>query len=230
MKKIILFIILGITLVSCSTATHHTVRRGENLTKISKNSGVSISELKDINHLTSDKIVVGQVIYFKKAKNNNKLLEVTHLGGPRLDHEGIEMIKRFEQLRTKSYQDSGGVWTIGYGHTGDDVGRWTRISEKRAIELLEDDVSATERGVEKVLKVKTTQHKFNAMVSLAFNVGVSNFRQSTLLKLHNKGQFTKASYEFKKWSKVKGKTNKGLLKRRAIEAKIYQTQSENYIN
>ena len=227
-KNLIYTIILTLFLISCSTS-HYTVRRGDTLTKISKNSRVSVAKLKEINHLTSDKLVVGQRIYFNEASKSHSIGRISR-GKNRIDSKGLQLIKDFEKLSLKSYRDSGGVWTVGYGHTGPDVGRWTRVSKRKANSLLEEDVSATERAVADAIQVKTTQNQFNAMVSLAFNVGVTNFRQSTLLRLHNKRAFTSASREFTKWSKVNGRTSKGLLIRREKEAKLYRTKTNIYVN
>jgi lysozyme len=228
MKKKLFIIFLTIFLFSCGSK-YHTVRRGENLTKISKISGVSIGRLKEINHLTSDKVVVGQTIYFSEASKSS-VSRNFHRGKNKIDKNGLDLIKDFEKLSLKSYRDSGGTLTVGYGHTGSDVGRWTRVSKRKAEKLLLEDVSATERAVADAIKVKTTQNQFNAMVSLAFNVGVSNFRQSTLLKLHNKRSFSRAKQEFVKWSKVGGKTSQGLLIRRRKEATLYGTPSKKYVN
>jgi lysozyme len=207
----------------------HIVRRGDSLGKISRISGVSVARLKEINHLTSDKIIIGQIIYFSEASKSVIAKKISR-GKNRIDQAGLELIKDFEKLSLKSYRDIGGTLTIGYGHTGSDVGRWTRISERKANSLLLEDVSATERAVADAIKVKTTQNQFNAMVSLAFNVGASNFRQSTLLKLHNKRHFTSAKKEFIKWSLVGKKRSKGLLIRRKKEATLYSTRSTKYVN
>jgi lysozyme len=227
-KKFIFIFIITIIFISCSS-NFYTVRRGDTLTEISKNSRVSVGRLKEINHLTNDKLAIGQKIYFTEASKINHSTSRSR-GKNRIDSNGINLIKDFEKLSLKSYRDSGGTWTVGYGHTGPDVGRWTRVSKRKANRLLEEDVSATERAVADALRVKTTQNQFNAMVSLAFNVGVTNFKQSTLLRLHNKKAFSSASREFIKWSKVNGKTSQGLLIRRRREANIYKTKTNKYVN
>ncbi|MBY0421805.1 MAG: lysozyme, partial [Parvularculaceae bacterium] len=100
---------------------------------------------------------------------------------------GIALIKRFEGLELKAYQDVAGIWTIGYGHTGDDVKAGMKISEREAEELLRKDVKRFEDGVLRLVTVSLNQNEFDALVSFTFNVGAEAFRKSTARRRLNAG-------------------------------------------
>lgn len=141
-------------------------------------------------------------------------------------------LKQWEGLRLEAYQDSGGVWTIGYGHTGPDVRKGLRITEARAEELLAADLSRFERGVNNGVKVPLTDNQFGALVSFAFNVGLGDprnkkapvgFLTSTLLRKLNAGNYNAVPSELAKWKYDNGKVVQGLVNRRAAEAGLWAT-------
>jgi lysozyme len=133
---------------------------------------------------------------------------------------GIDLIKKFEGLRLEAYEDVVGVWTIGYGHTGD-VQPWETLTEAEAEMLLVGDLEETEEGVERLVTVDLDQNEFDALVSFAFNVGLGALKSSTLLKLLNSGNRTGAAAQFKRWDKAGGKVYAGLSRRRAAEAEMF---------
>ena len=129
----------------------------------------------------------------------------------------INRLKRFEQLRLTAYQDSKGVWTIGYGHTSG-VRKGDRISEQRAEELLRGDLSTAEKFVGMIKEVDT-QGKYDALVDFAFNCGVANLKSSTLLRLIRQGGKTwEIQEQFLRWVNCGGKKLGGLVTRRIWEA------------
>lgn len=129
----------------------------------------------------------------------------------------INRLKRFEQLRLTAYQDSKGVWTIGYGHTSG-VRKGDRISEQRAEELLRGDLSTAEKFVGTIKEVDT-QGKYDALVDFAFNCGVANLKSSTLLRLIRQGGKTwEIQEQFLRWVNSGGKKLGGLVTRRIWEA------------
>ena len=139
----------------------------------------------------------------------------------KVSDRGLALIKEFEGCKLTAYQDSVGVWTIGYGHTRT-ASRVMIITQAQADELLALDVSEHATGVYKALQVKIEQHQFDAVVSLAFNVGVSAVRNSTLLKMINRGDAKLAAAQFYRWNKAGGKVLAGLTRRRAAERKMYE--------
>lgn len=130
---------------------------------------------------------------------------------------GIAAIQRFEGCVLHTYRCAAGVCTIGYGHTGADVTEglvWTRAQADAA---LVRDLVRFERAVDAAITRPMTQGQFDAMVSLAFNVGADAFGKSTLVKKFNAGDAEGAGGQFILWNKVSGKVSEGLLLRRAAE-------------
>lgn len=137
----------------------------------------------------------------------------------KINTAGKELIKRFEGLSLKSYKCPAGVWTIGYGHTGD-VKSSHVITEHQADVILDLDLERFEKGVEAYAPV-ATENQFSAMVSFAFNLGIAALARSSLLTHHNAGQHDLAAAEFMKWKYAAGKVLPGLVKRRAAERDLY---------
>lgn len=134
---------------------------------------------------------------------------------------GLALITDIEQLRLTAYRDSGGVWTIGYGHT-----RWAvegmQISAAKALELLAQDVAEAEAAVNRLVRVPLEQHQFDALVCFVFNVGVGAFKTSTLLRLINeRAESMRTAAEFLRWVYCKGKKLAGLETRRRKERLLY---------
>lgn len=140
----------------------------------------------------------------------------------KINKKGIEMIKHFESLRLKSYLDTGGVWTIGYGSTGSEIKEGLVWTEEQAERRFIEDLAAFESGVEKLLKVNINENQFSALVSFAYNVGLNALKKSTLLKKLNSNDFDGAANEFLRWNKDNGKIIKGLTRRREAEKKLFE--------
>lgn len=139
----------------------------------------------------------------------------------KVSDKGLALIKEFEGCKLTAYKDSVGVWTIGYGHTRS-ARQGMTITQEQADELLAQDVARHAIGVYKALQAKLEQHQFDAVVSLAFNVGVSAVRNSTLMKMINRGDVKLAAAQFDRWNKAGGKVLAGLVRRRAAERKMYE--------
>jgi lysozyme len=130
---------------------------------------------------------------------------------------GIELTKRFESCRLNAYQDTGGVWTIGWGHTGPEVIKGFVITQARADEYLLSDIQIAVVAVNSNIKIQLTQNEFDALVDFVYNVGVQAFKKSTLLSLINQGRLYDASKEFDRWVFDNGKKIRGLVNRRNDE-------------
>ena len=147
--------------------------------------------------------------------------------------KGRDLIAEFEQGPSggpalTAYPCPAGKWTIGYGHTAGVTPGDTLASKAHAERLLDDDLVEWAAGVEKVLGgASTTQHEFDAMVSLAFNIGVGAFAGSTPLRLHKAGDRIGAARAFGLWNKatVSGRLVEmpGLTRRRGAETALYLT-------
>ena len=144
-------------------------------------------------------------------------------GGKVIGKAGIDLIKQFEGLSLKAYPDpatGAEPWTIGIGHTGG-VRPGDVITEARAEQLLRQDLGRFEMAVRKLCPI-TTQNQFDALVSLAFNIGEGNLKDSTLRRLHNEGNYVAAAGQFERWNRANGKVMAGLTRRRAAEAALYR--------
>lgn len=128
----------------------------------------------------------------------------------------LSLIKGFEGLRLKSYQDSVGVWTIGYGHTKG-VTQGDTITEAKADMFLREDVKDAEDCVNQNVTVSLNQNQFDALVSFVFNLGSGNFTSSTLLRKLNTEDYIGAANEFQKWVYAGGQVLGGLVRRREAE-------------
>lgn len=139
-----------------------------------------------------------------------------------INQAGLEDIKRWEGLRLVAYQDSAGVWTIGYGHTaaaGAPAPKaGMRISAAEAEEILRRDLARFEAAVERLVKVPLSDNQFAALVSFAFNVGEGAMAKSTLLRRLNAGDYEAVPAELMKWTRAGGRVVQGLANRRAAEA------------
>ena len=147
-----------------------------------------------------------------------------------LSDRGLELIKHFESCQLTAYRDSGGVWTIGWGHTGQEVASGLTWTQEHADNVLITDVRDFEAGVTRLLKVRVTQNQFDALVSFAFNVGLDididtkaeGLGDSTLLKKLNTGDTAGAAVEFEKWNKDNGQIVAGLTRRRRAERELFE--------
>jgi len=137
------------------------------------------------------------------------------------DH-GLNMLKGFEGLRLDAYRDSGGVLTIGYGHTGSDVHAGEHISEARATQLLRSDVGWAENAVRQDVKVPISQNQFDALVSLTYNIGATGFKNSDVLHQLNAGNYSGAQHAFGEYvHDSQGHRLQGLVNRRSEEAQLF---------
>lgn len=134
------------------------------------------------------------------------------------------IIQPSEGLRLKAYRDVVGILTIGYGHTSEAgypvVRAGDVITEAQADAILTKDLHATEAGVMDMLKAApfpVKQCEFDALVSLAFNIGLRNLRNSSLLRAYLSGDTRTAADKFLDWKYAGGRPVAGLTSRRIRE-------------
>lgn len=139
--------------------------------------------------------------------------------------KGIALIKEFEGCKLTAYQDSVGVWTIGYGWTQPVDGKTIRagmtIKQETAERLLKTGLVSYESDVSRLVKVGLTQGQFDALVAFTYNLGARSLSTSTLLRKLNAGDYTGAAAEFMSWNKAGGKALKGLTRRREAERALF---------
>ena len=129
----------------------------------------------------------------------------------------IQAIKKFEGVSLSAYQDSKGVWTIGYGHTKD-VKKGDRITQYQAEQFLREDLQQFEAIANRVKRI-ATQGKFDAVLDFIYNCGPANFESSTLKKYIEAGKATwEIQEQFLRWVNSGGRKLGGLVSRRIWEA------------
>ena len=134
--------------------------------------------------------------------------------------DAYELIKQFEGLRLEAYLCPAGIWTIGYGHTSG-VSPNSFITIQEADEYLHRDVATIEMQLNK-LNLILRQCQWDAIISFVFNVGIGNFKASTLLaKIRINPDDNSIIDEFLRWVYANGKVMRGLQKRRLTEMKLY---------
>lgn len=139
------------------------------------------------------------------------------VGGLSLTAAGLLAIADFEGFRGEAYIPvEGDVPTIGFGST-EGVKLGDTISVPEALNRLESDVRVAEDAVRSCVTVPLMPYEFDAYVSLAYNIGRSNFCGSTLVQKLNAGDYRGACEEIKRWHFAGGKSLKGLVDRRADE-------------
>ena len=139
--------------------------------------------------------------------------------------KGIALIKQFEGCKLTAYQDSVGVWTIGYGWTqpvdGKPIRAGMTIKQETAERLLKTGLVIYESDVSRLVKVGLTQGQFDALVSFTYNLGARSLSTSTLLRKLNAGDYAGAADEFLRWNKAGGKVLNGLTRRREAERALF---------
>lgn len=141
-----------------------------------------------------------------------------------ISQAGIDFIKSNEGLRLNSYPDSGDVWTVGYGTTrinGYPVQKGLIITSEQAEEYLKADLKNFVNEINNEVKVSLNQNQFDSLCSFIYNVGVTNFKNSTLLRKLNQNDAIGASQEFMKWAYINKKISGGLLNRRKREMELF---------
>ena len=137
-----------------------------------------------------------------------------------ISQEGLSLIKKFEGCKLQSYKCAAGVWTIGYGSTNG-IEEGMEISQERADMLLLEDVEVFEKAVNELVEVPLEQNQFDSLISWTFNLGPTNLKNSTLLKVLNNKNYDEVPTQIKRWNKAGGKVLQGLIRRREAEALLF---------
>jgi len=138
-----------------------------------------------------------------------------------ISQEGIALIKKFEGCELEAYKCAAGVWTIGYGSTKG-VKEEDTITQEEADALLLHEMKEYESYVKDSVAVDLDQNQFDALVSWVFNLGPSNLKASTMLKVLNNKEFEEVPSQIKRWNKAGGKVLQGLVRRREAEALLFE--------
>ena len=138
---------------------------------------------------------------------------------------GVDIICGFEGKRLAAYDDGVGVWTIGFGTTvypnGIKVMKGDTCTEAQAKTYMAHDLKKFEATVNKAVTVQLNQNQFDALVSLAYNIGTNAFSKSTLVKKLNANDIRGAADQFDVWVNAGGKRMQGLVNRRTVEKALF---------
>jgi lysozyme len=144
-----------------------------------------------------------------------------------LSGAGLELLKRSEGFKGRTYKDVSGFPTIGYGHRLLHPESFPDgISEGQAAEILASDVREAEQAVERLVKVALAQGQFDALVDFCFNLGAGRLASSTLLKVLNQGRYADAAEQLLRWDVAGGEENAGLKVRREAEFSLWSGTAE----
>jgi lysozyme len=137
------------------------------------------------------------------------------------------VVRRIEGFSSTPYQDSAGVWTIGYGTIHDDAGNpvtaaTAPVTEAQAIALQDRDMQDAARGVRRLVTVALLGYEAAALISWTYNLGQGALGSSTMLKLLNAGHKDTVPDQMRRWINAGGKPVLGLLRRRWVEAAIFE--------
>ena len=141
------------------------------------------------------------------------------------DHsKAVNLIEQFEGFSSVAYKCPAGIWTIGYGSTSIDgvpVVERQVITRQKARDDLYSRVEELTKQIDKLVDVDLNNNQLNALIDFCYNLGIGNFRSSTLLKKLNQQDYQGAADELLKWNKSSGKVLAGLTRRREAERDLF---------
>ena len=142
-----------------------------------------------------------------------------------VSNKGVDLICEFEGKRLVAYDDGVGVWTIGFGTikypNGVRVKKGDTCTLEQAKEYMRHDLIEFEHTVNSSVRAPLNQNQFDALVSLAYNIGSNAFKSSTLVKKLNAGDYKGAASQFDVWINAGGKRMQGLVNRRDREKLLF---------
>ena len=176
----------------------------------------AVKDFQSKNRLVSDGVVGSKT--FESLATNKKQSN-------NLSDNGMKLLEQFEGLRLEAYLDSASIYTIGYGTIkypdGRKVKKGDKITKAQAKEYKVHDLKEFESTVNTSVKVPLSQNQYDALVSLSYNIGSGAFKNSTLLKKLNSGDYKGAAEQFLVWNKVNSKRVQGLVNRREAERNLF---------
>lgn len=184
----------------------------------------AVKNFQSKNGLISDG-VVGSKTWDVLLKRNIPKISIQDKQKYSLSDNGMKLLEHFEGLRLEAYLDSASIATIGFGSikypNGNKVKLGDKITKDQAKEYKLHDLKEFESTVNTSVKVPLTQNQYDALVSLSYNIGSNAFKNSTLLKKLNSGDYKGAADQFLVWNKVNSKKVQGLVNRREAERNLF---------
>ena len=169
------------------------------------------------------KILGGSLTQAQVSKINDLLAGFK--GEKSVSQNGINLLSSFEGCELAAYLCPAKVWTIGFGTTvypsGVKVKKGDTCTEAQAKSYMAHDLKKFEQAVNGAVNIPLNQNQFDALVSLAYNIGTGAFNKSTLVKKLNAGDIRGAADQFDVWVNAGGKRMQGLVNRRAKEKEVF---------
>lgn len=123
------------------------------------------------------------------------------------------------------YKDVAGVWTVCDGHTGTDIIKGKKYTDRECDRLMWNDLQPVKKAVDGMVKIPLGEYQRAALYSFTYNVGSSAFSKSTLLKRLNSGDVDGACEELRRWVYAGGMKWRGLMNRRDMERSLCLAES-----
>lgn len=147
----------------------------------------------------------------------NKLLGMA--GASAITIAGV-VLPDLEGVRYEPYYDVAGVLTVCYGHTGRDIIPGKKYTEAECRALLEKDLIPFDHSVNRSVKVPASEYQKAALITFSYNVGVTAFEHSSVLRNLNSGNYRAACDGLRQWIYAGGRKWKGLMNRREVEREL----------
>lgn len=135
-----------------------------------------------------------------------------------INQAGLDLLKSFEKCVLSAYQDSGGIWTIGWGHCGPEVVEGMTMTQLQADLQLKQDLQKFYH-LDDYLSEQVNDNQYSALVCLAYNIGLRALKFSQVLRKVNAGE--NPDTEWMGWNHINGVVNVGLTRRREAELELY---------
>jgi len=156
----------------------------------------------------------------------NKLIGVAGAGALAIATVFLGGQDGVEGRKYEAYRDVAGVWTVCDGHTGRDIVRGKKYTDRECDQLLWKDLQPAKKTVDSLVKAPLNEYQRAALYSFVFNVGSDAFSKSTLLRKLNKGDHAGACEEMRRWVYAGGMKWKGLQNRREMERSMCLAESK----
>lgn len=187
------------------------------------------------NRLTQGEVDAANALleYFEPESLKEHLIEINRWhSGMQLSNKGLELIKQFEGFRSAPYRDAVGVWTIGFGNTYYPNGRKVSANDKPLtiaeasqlkLDIINKDFAPAVNTLlaDEIKAGKINQQMFDALVSLAYNIGTGALARSSVIRYLKQGNNQAAANAILMWNKAGGRTLTGLVRRREAERKLF---------